>query len=79
VMTLSIPTELNTRPSKNVEAGTAFFFTLQGIRMGDGWTATPIGKDTYHTASPATRKPAVSETFRRRYLEPPPTLSRHFE
>jgi hypothetical protein len=36
------------RSSKTVEGGVQFYFTLPDIRMGDGWSATLIAKDSYN-------------------------------
>jgi hypothetical protein len=36
------------RSSMNVEDGVQFYFGAPGIRMGDGWSATPTANDTFN-------------------------------
>lgn len=36
------------RSSMNVEDGVQFYFGTPGVRMGDGWSATPTAKDSFN-------------------------------
>jgi hypothetical protein len=36
------------RSSMNVQDGANFYFSVPGTRKGDGWSSTPLGKDTFN-------------------------------
>ena len=38
------------RSSETVEGGVLFYFKAPGIRMGNGWSATAISRDTYNVS-----------------------------